>query len=165
MDAPESLAPRPQVGTSVNKMARGFEVALYAVAVVGLAVAAVLVVIGAVQAVIRAVTSKLSALESGVLVLDHVLLVLIIAELAYTIRSVQYHEIKAEPFLYIGLIATVRHILIVTAELEQPKPAEALNRLMIQLGVLGLVVFAIAIAIFMVRCSGREASRLTDVEP
>ena len=149
---------------AVNKMARGFEVALYAVAIVGLAAAAVLVVLGAVQAVIRSVTSKVDAFEGGVLILDHVLLLLIIAELAYTIRSVQYHEIKAEPFLYIGLIATVRHILIVTAELEQPQSDEAMNRLMLQLGVLGLVVLAIAVAIFMVRCSGREASRLADVE-
>jgi uncharacterized membrane protein len=53
MDTPERLAPRPQVGTSVNKMARGFEVALYAVAVVGLAVAAFLVVIGASPAIRR----------------------------------------------------------------------------------------------------------------
>jgi uncharacterized membrane protein (DUF373 family) len=142
-----------------NKLARGFEVALYAIAVVGLAAAAVLVVIGAVQAVIRAATSKTTALEAGVLLLDHILLVLIIAELAYTIRSVQYHEIAVEPFLFIGLIATIRRVLIVTAQLEQPQSDQALNRLLLQLGVLGLLVLAIAAAIFMIRYSARPVHR------
>ena len=159
MATPDSRAPRPKVGALGNKLARGFEVALYAIAVVGLAAAAVLVVIGGVQAVIRAATSKATALEAGVLLLDHILLVLIIAELAYTIRSVQYHEIAVEPFLFIGLIATIRRVLIVTAQLEQPQSDQALNRLLLQLGVLGLLVLAIAAAIFMIRYSARQVHR------
>ena len=31
------------------------------------------------------------------------------------------HEIFAEPFLFIGLIAVVRRVLVVTAEFEQPQ--------------------------------------------
>jgi hypothetical protein len=156
---PDSRAPRPKVAASVNKLARGFEVVLYAIAVVGLAATAVLVVIGGVEAVIRAATSKATTLEGGVVLLDHILLVLIIAELAYTIRSVQYHEIAVEPFLFIGLIATIRRVLIVTAQLEQPQSDEALNRLLLQLGVLGLLVLAIAAAIFMIRFSARQPRR------
>jgi len=56
-----------------------------------------------------------SPLEGGVLVLERTLLILIIAELAYTLRTdFLHHEIAAEPFLFIGLIATVRRMLIVT---------------------------------------------------
>lgn len=157
MGTPDSRPPRPKVGASVNTLARGFEVALYAVAVLGLAAAAVLVVIGGIEAVIKAATSKATTLDGGVLLLDHILLVLIIAELAYTIRSVQYHEIAVEPFLFIGLIATIRRILIVTAQLEQPQSDQALNRLLLQLGVLGLLVLAIAAAILMIRYSARQA--------
>jgi hypothetical protein len=156
MSTPES-APRPKVGALTNRLARGFEVALYAIAVVGLAVAAVLMLIGGVKAVIHAAALKSSTLEAGVLLLDHILLILIIAELAYTIRSVQYHEIQAEPFLYVGLIATIRRILIVTAQLEQPRSDQAVNRLLLQLGVLALLVLAIAAAIFLVRYSARRA--------
>ncbi|MGH4015602.1 MAG: phosphate-starvation-inducible PsiE family protein [Pseudonocardiaceae bacterium] len=52
--------------------------------------------------------------------LDRILLALIVAGLAYTLRVViERHEIAAEPFLLIGVIAAVRRILIVTAEFEQ----------------------------------------------
>jgi hypothetical protein len=61
------------------------------------------------------------------------------------------HEIAAEPFLYIGLIATVRRMLIVTAEFEQPQSDQELNRLLLELGVLALLVLAIAAAIFLIR--------------
>jgi formate-dependent nitrite reductase membrane component NrfD len=158
MSTPDCVAPRPQAGVSANKVARSFEIALYSVAFVLLAAAAVLVAIGGVQAVIQSVTQRATTLEGAVLVLDHALLILIVAELAYTIRSVQYHEIRVEPFLFIGLIATIRRILIVTAELEHPQTDQALNRLLLQLGALGLLVLAIAAAIFMVRYSASPVS-------
>ncbi len=50
---------------------------------------------------------------------------------AYTLRLViQRHEIAAEPFLFIGLIAAVRRILIVTAEFEQRPPKDKLINLL-----------------------------------
>jgi hypothetical protein len=64
------------------------------------------------------------AVDVGVVVLDRILLTPIIAELGYTLRFVVCtHAIAVEPFLYIGLIAVVRRILIVTAQLERgPAP-------------------------------------------
>ena len=96
--------------------------------------AAVLVVIGGAEAVVQAASHKVNTLQGGVLVLDRVLMVLIIAEIAATLRAVLlYHEIAAEPFLFIGLIACVRRILIVTAAIRagafrqraRPSPARA----------------------------------------
>ena len=110
---------------------------------------------GTVEAVIQAVRGQVSALEGGALVLDRILLTLIIAELAYTLRTdLLRHEIAAEPFLFIGLIAAVRRILIVAAEFEQPQSNQALNRLLLELGALALLVLAIAAAIFLIRYSG-----------
>jgi uncharacterized membrane protein (DUF373 family) len=116
------------------------------------------VVIGGGQAVAEAATHKVDTLQGGVLVLDRVLMVLIVAEIAATLRAVLlYHEIAAEPFLFIGLIACVRRILIVTAQTEQVHSDKQLNRLLFELGALGLLVIGIAVAIFLVRSSNRRA--------
>ena len=148
----EGGAPRGKLGTVVGMLASRFEDVIYAIAFLLLAAAAVLVVIGTVEAVIQAVRGQVSALEGGALVLDRILLTLIIAELAYTLRTdLLRHEIAAEPFLFIGLIAAVRRILIVAAEFEQPQSNQALNRLLLELGALALLVLAIAAAIFLIR--------------
>ena len=89
------------------------------------------------------------------IVLDRILLALIVAELVYTLRFViRTHEIAVEPFLYIGLIAVVRRILIVTAEFERgPQTGRAATNLLLEFGVLGLLVPGLAIAVFLVRRS------------
>jgi uncharacterized membrane protein (DUF373 family) len=113
---------------------------------------------------VQAATHKVNTLQGGVLVLDRVLMVLIIAEIAATLRAVLlYHEIAAEPFLFIGLIACVRRILIVTAASEQVHSDKELDRLLFELGALGLLVIGIAAAIFMIRySSGRAAPTHTE---
>ena len=148
----EGGAPRGRPGTVVGMLVRRFEEAIYGIAFLLLAAATVMVVIGTFGAVIQVVTRQVSTLEGGVLVLERTLLILIIAELAYTLRTdFLHHEIAAEPFLYIGLIATVRRMLIVTAEFEQPQSDQELNRLLLELGALALLVLAIAAAIFLIR--------------
>lgn len=145
---------RDRVASIVGVLVNRFEDAIYGIAFLLLVAAAVLVVIGSVDTVMRTVTRHLNTLDAGVLVLDRILLILIIAELAYTLRKVlERHEIAAEPFLFIGLIATVRRILIVTAKFEQPQSNEAVTRLLLQLGALALLVLAIAAAILLIRYS------------
>jgi uncharacterized membrane protein (DUF373 family) len=157
MDADDGGAPRARLGHRVGMLVNGFESAIYGIAFLLLVAAAALVVVGGSDTVVDAVTHKVDTLDGGVLLLDRILLVLIIAELAYTLRTVlQYREIAAEPFLFIGLIATVRRILIVTARFEQPHSNEVSNRLLLELGALGLLVLAIAAAIFMIRYSARH---------
>ncbi|MCW2663004.1 MAG: hypothetical protein JWP83_4156 [Mycobacterium sp.] len=153
----EGSAPRGRLGAVVAMLVNRFEEVIYGIAFLLLAAAAVLVVIGTIGAVIQAVTRRMSTIEGGVLVLERTLLTLIIAELAYTLRTdFLHHEIAAEPFLYIGLIATVRRMLIVTAAFEQPQSDSELNRLLLELGVLALLVLAIAAAIFLTRYGARK---------
>src|ERR1700761_8445329 len=141
----------------IGALVDAFETVIYAIAFLLLVAAAVLVVIGGADAAIDAVSHKVNTLQGGVLVLDRVLMVLIIAEIAATLRAVLlYHEIAAEPFLFIGLIACVRRILIVTAASEQGDSDQELNRLLLELGALGLLVIGIATAIFMLRFSARR---------
>ena len=143
----------------VGALVDAFETVIYAIAFLLLVAAAVLVVIGGAQAVVEAASHKVNTLQGGVLVLDRVLMVLIIAEIAATLRAVLlYHEIAAEPFLFIGLIACVRRILIVTAATEEVHSDKDLNRLLLELGALGLLVIGIALAIFMIRASSKRTA-------
>jgi hypothetical protein len=57
----------------------------------------------------------------------------------------------------------VRAILIVTAASEQGHSDKELDRLLFELGALGLLVIGIAAAIFMIRYSSRRAA-LTHAE-
>jgi uncharacterized membrane protein (DUF373 family) len=148
-----------RIGVSVH----GFETVVYGIAFLLLVAAAAMVVIGGGEAVVQTAIHKVSTLQGSVLVLDRVLMVLIIAEIAGTLRNVLlYHEIAAEPFLFIGLIASVRRILMVTAAAEQPQSDQALNRLLLELGALGLLVIGIAAAIFLLRFSVRRPAPRDD---
>jgi uncharacterized membrane protein (DUF373 family) len=105
--------------------------------------------------------------EGGVVMLDRILLTLIVAEFAYTLRGVfEKHEVSAEPFLFIGLIAVVRRVLIMTAEFEQPQTDARLNNLLLEPGMLGVLVLGLAAAIFLIRSSsGRRATHPATVQP
>jgi uncharacterized membrane protein (DUF373 family) len=146
--------------TAPDWIARGlgsFELLLYLSIAVLLAIAAGFVVVGTVTGLFHELDRDTSAVDIAVLVLDRVLLALIVGELLYTLRFVlRTHELAVAPFLYIGLIAVVRRILIVTAQLEQGQvTGRALTNLLLELGVLGLLGPALASAVFLVRRSRR----------
>ncbi len=164
MTAPETEAERESglrkwLGTGLDATLVWFESILYGIVGLFLIVAAGFVLVGTVQSVIHAVQDGSDAAEIGVIVLDRILLTLIVAELAYSLRYVmQTHEITAEPFLFIGLIATVRRILIVTAEFESPTPNVDVTSLLYELGLLALLTLGLAAAIFLVRKSAKSRS-------
>jgi uncharacterized membrane protein (DUF373 family) len=138
----------------------GFETLLYDAVALLLAAAAVFVLVGTVHELAHAVQTSAGAVDTGVTVLDRILLLLIIAELAYTLRFVlRTHEIALEPFLFIGLIAVVRRILIVTAQLERiPSGGRLLTNFLLELGLLGFLVLALAVALALVRRRQPSAS-------
>ncbi|HEY5693160.1 MAG TPA: phosphate-starvation-inducible PsiE family protein [Gaiellaceae bacterium] len=131
----------------------GFEAFLYGAVALLLATAAVLVLVGTVHELAHAISTNAGAVDTGVAVLDRVLLLLIIAELAYTLRFVlRTHTIAVEPFLFIGLIAVVRRILIVTAQFERlPSGGRVLTNFLLELGRLGFLALALAIAVRLLR--------------
>ncbi len=95
-------------------------------------------------------------------IVDRLLFVLMLVEILHTVRaSIQSHELAAEPFLIVGMIATIRRILVVTLTTSD-RPAEsnavlgsasAFNNAMIELGVLGLLTLVLAVAIYLSRRS------------
>lgn len=145
------------------------EDALYIIVGVLLLAAAVLVIVGTVSGLISSINARQSAVDISVTLLDRILLALIVAELLHTLRWVVLRgEIVVEPFLFVGLIAVVRRILIVTAELErQASGSRALTNQLLELGLLGLLALAVAVAIYLVRRSGPpgyDPARGTGVE-
>jgi uncharacterized membrane protein (DUF373 family) len=132
-----------------------FELVLYVSVGLLLGVAGILILVGTVSGLFHGLERGDGAVDVAVLVLDRVLLALIVGELLYTLRFVvRTHEIAVEPFLYIGLIAVVRRILIVTAQFERsPHAGRALTNTLLEFGLLGLTVPALALAVYLIRRS------------
>ena len=101
---------------------------------------------------------EVDPLETTLAVLDRVLLITIFVELLVTIEVlVQERKIVAEPFLLIGLLAAIRRILLVTAELGQSvsDPERFLN-LVTELGVLTALVISLSAALYIARRTQRR---------
>jgi uncharacterized membrane protein (DUF373 family) len=123
-EPPDHAESAPRFVRGVRCALAGIEEALYIIVGLLLLAAAVLVVVGTVSGLITSIRTHQSAVNIGVVLLDRILLTLIVAELLHTLRFVVLRgEIVVEPFLFVGLIAVVRRILIITAELQRQAPA------------------------------------------
>jgi uncharacterized membrane protein (DUF373 family) len=124
-----------------------------------LVAAAALTLIGTVADVVEGSRSR-PVTDVGVFLLERILLFFIIAELLYTLRLVDFGgTILVEPFLFIGLIAVVRRILLITAEAEGAGGPEDVTGFLVEIGVLGALTLALAISIHLLR-----RSRVSDGE-
>jgi uncharacterized membrane protein (DUF373 family) len=127
------------------------EEAVYLVVGLLLVVAAVAVIVGTVEGVIDSLDAGSDPVTIGLLVLDRILLLLIVAELLHTLRIVLYRgEIYAEPFLLVGLIAVVRRVVVVTAQVETSS-GRPLTNLLLELGILAALALAFGAAIYLLR--------------
>lgn len=91
---------------------------------------------------------------SIVSVLDQILLILLIVELLYTVQlSFREHVLIPEPFVLVALIASVRRVLVLAAEL--PKVVESggvqFQNAMIELGVLTAMTLTLVGCLVMLR--------------
>jgi uncharacterized membrane protein (DUF373 family) len=93
-------------------------------------------------------------------VLDGLLLIFIFVELLYAVRScLRSHEIVAEPFLIVGILAGIKEIVVLSVEaatlLEE---GPAFSRAVVEIGVLGAVVLVLALAAFVLRERRRDTA-------
>jgi uncharacterized membrane protein (DUF373 family) len=132
----------------------GAELAIYLAAATLLLVAAGFVLVGAVMDLVEGSKSR-NISDAGVFTLDRILLLFIIAELLYTLRLVILGggQILVEPFLFIGLIAVVRRILVVTAEFEGQRGRSQTTDFILQIGGLAGLAFVLTLAIYLLRKS------------
>jgi uncharacterized membrane protein (DUF373 family) len=91
-------------------------------------------------------------------ILDGLLLIFIFVELLYAVRScLRSHEIVAEPFLIVGILAGIKEIVVLSVEaatLIHKGPEFA--RAVVEIGVLGAIVLVLAVAAFVLRERRRE---------
>jgi len=94
-------------------------------------------------------------------VLNELLIVLMLVEILHTVRiSIRSHVLVTEPFLVVGLIASIRRILVITLEASTlhkdgswtSDAAPAIFRSsMIELALLGVLILILVIAITLLR--------------
>ena len=134
------------------------ETALYVCVGLFLLLAGFLILFDTVEGFIEGLSHDDEAVELGLRVLDRILLLLIVAELLYTLQLViDRGEIAAEPFLFIGIIAVVRRVVVITAEIEKlPQGGRALTNFLFELGLLALLVIAFGVAIYLIRRSAAD---------
>jgi len=92
--------------------------------------------------------------EAVIKLIEELLLVLLVVEILYTVQvSFREHTLAPEPFLLIGLIAAVRRVLVITAELAEPVNITEMvfQHLMIELGVLTGLIVALVLSVMMLR--------------
>jgi hypothetical protein len=89
-----------------------------------------------------------------VTLLDQVLLVFMIVEILYTVQvSFREHALVPEPFLIVGLIASIRRVLVLTAEFGEllERGDGAFRNGMLELGLLTAMVLALVAALVLLR--------------
>lgn len=136
------------------------ETALYLIVGTFLIAAGGLILFDTIEGFVAGLTGHEAAGDLALRVLDRVLLLLIVAELLFTLQLVIARgEIATEPFLFIGIIAVVRRVVVITAETEKlPQESRALTNFLLELGLLALLVVAFGVAIYLMR-RGAAAER------
>jgi uncharacterized membrane protein (DUF373 family) len=103
--------------------------------------------------------------ETVVEVIDRLLVVLMLVEILHTVRiSIRSHTLVTEPFLIVGLIATIRRILVITLDAANLTNAAnwandgqaKLRASMLELALLGGTVIVLVISIHILRKSKSE---------
>ncbi|MGH9264427.1 MAG: phosphate-starvation-inducible PsiE family protein [Acidimicrobiales bacterium] len=91
--------------------------------------------------------------------LDGLLLVFILLELLAGVRAtMKERKLVAEPFLIVGIIASIKEIVLLTLESKEiyATDDQAFENAMIEIGVLAGVILLIAMASYLVRRKERE---------
>lgn len=89
-------------------------------------------------------------------VFDELLLVLMWVEILHTVRiSIKSQTMVMEPFLIVGLIASIRRLLVITMQaaqlVDKPGTDTAFRNSMIELGLSGALILVFVFSIVMIR--------------
>jgi uncharacterized membrane protein (DUF373 family) len=134
--------------------------------------------LGALLAVVAVASLIHAAIDGGIAILhwnetdaifgvvDQLLFVLMLVEILHTVRvSIKSGVLTAEPFLVVGLIASIRRVLVITLESSNatkngdwnPGIAGTFRASMTELGVLSVLIMVMVVSIYLVRRSGKAA--------
>jgi uncharacterized membrane protein (DUF373 family) len=93
------------------------------------------------------------ALSDNILeLLDTLLLVFIFTELIYTIRTVINQKVLiAEPFLIVGIVAGIRRLVVLSAEVKDLVGTPEFTDAMLELSILAATIILLTLAVFLLR--------------
>jgi uncharacterized membrane protein (DUF373 family) len=134
------------------------EAALYIAVGLLLSAAAIAVLFDATGILWRGIVNRTLS-GYGLQVLDQLLFVLVLVEILHTVRiSIRAQEILIEPFLIVGLIASVRRVLVITMQAAKmteeghaSTDTSAFHNSMLELGLLGILVLVFVLSIYLLR--------------
>jgi uncharacterized membrane protein (DUF373 family) len=107
------------------------------------------------------------ATEVLVIAIDRLLFVLMVVEILHTVRdSFRSGTLLCEPFLIVGLIASIRRVLVITLESSQAHlpgkwsadSGAMFNATMLELVVLGGLILVMVVSIYLLRLSERNSA-------
>jgi uncharacterized membrane protein (DUF373 family) len=159
-----------RLGAFAGRTFLRIEVVAYMVLGLMLALAALLGIASAALSLWGAARERGDA-DSLVVMIDRLLFVLMVVEILHTVRvSFRSGKLVCEPFLIVGLIASIRRVLVITLESSQanqpgkwtPDSQALLDASMMELGVLGGLILIMVISIYMLRKS--ESLRGHDID-
>jgi uncharacterized membrane protein (DUF373 family) len=158
-NSPNKMAESSSIRQRSSAFWSALEAGIYTALACALALTAMVALAGAGRVLWEAFRTWNSS-DAILRIIDQMLLVLMLVEILHTVRiSIRSHVLVTEPFLIVGLIATIRRILVITLEaanLTRPetwaKGGEAIFRAsVIELGLLGLLVLVLVVAIYLLR--------------
>lgn len=153
-----------KTGQLADRTFHNIETLAYVVLGLLLAIAAMIGIADAGVALFKAAQSFGNA-ETLVVAIDGLLFVLMVVEILHTVRaSFRSGTLVCEPFLIVGLIASIRRVLVITLESSQvnqpgkwsPDSEAILHSTMLELAVLGALIFIMVVSIYLLRKSDRQ---------
>jgi uncharacterized membrane protein (DUF373 family) len=154
-EIPETIVPRH----TANRMFLRVEHSLYLALGILLVVTSVLALAGAAATLWNGL-GEWSSTETVFTVIDRLLFVLMLIEILHTVRaSVESGSLNCEPFLVVGLIASIRRILVITLESSKITQGgswtdaneQQFRTSMTELGVLAMLILVMVASIYLLR--------------
>ncbi len=124
--------------------------------------AAALLIVGALVLLGKAGYDLVTTISEGVkdavqAALDTLLLAFILVELLSAVKAtIKERKLLAEPFLLVGIIASIKEIIVIGSEVNFAQQEEQFENAMIQVGILGALVVALSAATLLLRRKERE---------
>jgi uncharacterized membrane protein (DUF373 family) len=148
---------REPIAEPVDRVLGTAENVVYALAGVVLVAGSVAVLVAICYRLVKDISS--GTVEAVTAALDGLLVVFILLELLAAVRAtITERRLLAEPFLVVGIIASIKEIVVVALEAGDHlgESGEAFDHSMIVIGVLGVVVLLLSVATLLVRRKERE---------
>jgi phosphate starvation-inducible membrane PsiE len=150
-----------RLGEVADRVFHQVELVSYILLGLLLAVAAVLGMGATAMVLLHSLQAKSEA-DSLIIAIDRLLFVLMVIEILHTVRvSFRSGTLVAEPFLVVGLIASIRRVLVITLESSEAnqylqwtsESQELLHSTLLELLILGGLILVMVLSIYLLRRS------------